>query len=77
MEKRKYLPDDFSMGYPAGEAIWYECLVCGSVVPSMPKNAAACKCRNIIVDADAGRVSVRDLSRMRAYELLDPNGLGP
>jgi hypothetical protein len=69
MDDRTYFPNDFSAGYPAGELIYYECTVCGISVPSMPRNAAACKCRNIIIDADAGRVAVKDVSRMRAYQV--------
>jgi hypothetical protein len=69
MDERTYLPNDFSAGYPAGQLIYYECTLCGTSVPSMPRNAAACKCRNIIVDADAGRVAVKDASRMRAYQV--------
>ncbi len=69
MDDRTYLPNDFSAGYPAGELIYYECALCATSVPSMPRNAAACKCRNIIVDADAGRVAVKDASKMRAYQV--------
>lgn len=58
-------------GYPAGNDIFYECGICGDSVPSKPRNAAACTCRNIIVDADSGRVSVKDKSKFRAYRETD------
>lgn len=54
-------------GYPAGSDIFYECKTCGDVIPSRPENAAACSCRNVIVDADAGRVSVKNKGKFRAY----------
>ncbi|NEX92892.1 hypothetical protein [Caulobacter sp. 17J65-9] len=54
-------------GYPAGPGVYYECGVCEDFVPSIPRNAAACACRNIVVDADAGRVSVKDHARFRAF----------
>jgi hypothetical protein len=68
MDTKKYIQLDASRGYPAGKNIYYECEICGESVPSEPKNAAACACRNIIVDADAGRVSIKELSKLKVYE---------
>lgn len=65
--KRSYFKQDYSSGYPAGEKIFYECTSCGDVIPSMPVHAMACKCRNVIVDSDAGRISVRDASAFRIF----------
>lgn len=67
MGDRNYLVVDVSTGYPAGETIRYECLVCGDSVPSMPQHAVACKCRNVIVDVEAGRVAIKDSSKFKAY----------
>lgn len=64
---RNYLNFDFSKGYPAGTGIRYECGVCGSTLPSIPEHSVACKCRNVIVDVDAGRVAVKDNSKLKAY----------
>ena len=66
---RKYISFNPSVGFPAGEKLRYECGICGDTVLSMPINAAACKCYNIIVDADAGRISVKDESKIKAYEI--------
>lgn len=63
---RNYLNVDFSKGYPVGADIRYECGVCGGTLPSMPEHSVACKCRNVIVDVDAGRVAVKDGSKFRA-----------
>lgn len=67
MIDRKYIVFDPSKGYPAGTSVRYECGICGDTVASMPENAAACKCRNLIVDSDAGRIAVKDSSKMKAY----------
>lgn len=66
---RKYIEFNASNGFPAGERIRYECGICGETLLSIPQHAAACKCRNIIVDVDAGRVAVKDSSKMKAYEV--------
>ena len=67
MTNKNYLDIDTANGYPAGEKIWYECLICGVTLPSIPPHSIACTCRNVIVDVDAGRVSVKDLSRFKAF----------
>lgn len=69
MENRKYIKFDATKGYPAGERIRYECGICGVTLASMPEYSVPCKCRNIIVDAEAGRVAVKDLAQFRAYEI--------
>lgn len=35
--KRCYLEFDPLKGYPVGKNIYYECGICGDVIPSMPK----------------------------------------
>lgn len=66
---KNYLPIDPVRGYPAGDSIIYECLSCGDTLQSIPSHAVACKCRNVIVDVDAGRVTVKDANKFRVYEL--------
>ena len=70
---KKYIEFDFSKGFPAGERIRYECGICGDSIASTPKYSATCKCRNIIVDADAGRVAVKDPAKLKAYEDEEPS----
>ncbi len=67
MTNKNYLAIDVAKGYPAGDKIRYECLLCGDSIPSKPAHAVACSCRNIIVDVDAGRVAVKDNNRFKAY----------
>lgn len=64
---RKYLFINPFGGYPTGPDIFNECGICGDSIPSQPENAVACSCRNIVVDADAGRVSVKDKGKFKVY----------
>lgn len=64
---KQYLTFDPTKGFPAGEEIRYECLLCGDTLLSIPLHAVACKCRNVIVDVDAGRITVKDTNSFRAY----------
>jgi hypothetical protein len=66
-EEKKYINFDLAKGYPAGDKIQYECVNCGDILLSIPMNSMACKCRNIIVDVDAGRVTVKDGNKFRTY----------
>ena len=69
-DERQYLVFDAAKGYPAGLRIRYECANCGSILESLPEYAVACECRNVIVDSDAGRVSVKNTTQFRVFELL-------
>ena len=66
----KYQKLNFRRGYPFSSNLFYECLECNELVHSAPKNSATCSCHNIIVDADAGRVTVRDNSKIKLLKLL-------
>lgn len=68
MKRRSYLNFDPVAGYPAGPDIFYECSKCGGVIPSEPKDGIGCSCRNIFIDVDAGRVSIRDDSMMKIFK---------
>ncbi len=45
---------------PAGRDIYYLCSLCGDRIESTPIHGAACECRNIIVDVDAGRIAINN-----------------
>jgi hypothetical protein len=51
LASRTYHQFDAAKGYPAAKNLYYECAVCGNVVPSMPGKKVSCKCRNVAVDA--------------------------
>ncbi len=69
LESRSYLRFEPGTGYPARKKLFYECGRCGDSLPSAPVRAMACTCRNIVVDADAGRISVKFPESVRLFEV--------
>lgn len=66
--KRIYMPFDPAMGYPASKSIYYECGLCGDYIPSKPDRSIRCNCRNIVIDVDAGRVSVKNEEQFKVFK---------
>jgi len=64
----KLLHFDPKKGYPVGSNLFYRCKSCGDVIPSQPTVSLGCKCRNIFIDIDYARISVK---RDRDIELLE------
>ena len=58
---------DPSKGYPVGSQLFYHCKTCDTIVPSQPPDSMGCKCRNVFIDVDYARVSIK---RDRDVELL-------
>ena len=54
------IPFDPEQGYPAGDALFYECLNCGTIIPSLPPDSTTCYCRNISIDVGYGRLSIKE-----------------
>ena len=50
---------DPTKGYPVGPGLFYRCILCGETVPSQPPDSMGCKCRNIFIDVDYARISVK------------------
>jgi hypothetical protein len=67
LEKRTYQELDAAKNYPVAENLYYECLVCGNVLPSMPRENASCMCRNILVNASLGRIEIRDHVKTKLF----------
>lgn len=65
--QRVYVPFDPSTGFPAENDLYFECLQCGDVIPTLPDDNVHCKCRNIMIDVDYGRVAVREQDRVRLF----------
>lgn len=63
---------DPKKGYPIGKNLSYRCKTCGIVVPSQPADSMGCKCRNIFIDVDYARVSVKRDSDIELLE-SDPH----
>jgi hypothetical protein len=68
-KNRQYLTFDPSKGYPTGKDLFYECLKCGDVIPSMPDDDIYCKCRNIMLDVGFSRMKIFDHSKVRLFRL--------
>ena len=67
----KYVEIDFdeSNGYPTGEGLYYECKICDSRVSTVNiKEAGFCDCRNLHVDIDYCRISVKAPGTVRLVE---------
>lgn len=56
---------DLQHGYPTGDNLFYECLACHTIVPSLPPDSTSCRCHNIKIDGDNGRLSIRNQVRTR------------
>jgi hypothetical protein len=65
---RTYLSLVPNQSIPTGPNLFLECLLCGEVVQlSMSKNAR-CTCQNIRLDAEAGRIAIRDWNKIKLFE---------
>ena len=54
-------------GYPKGKSLFYECLRCGNIIPSQPKDYIECACRNIAIDVGYGRIIVKDNKMIKLF----------
>jgi len=52
---------------PSGPNLFYECVLCGKEIPSLPADNIQCECRNISVDVDAGRLSIRHYDSVKLF----------
>lgn len=69
-QKKKYHLFDHQKGYPSAEGYYYECLICRDIIPSKSANSIHCSCRNIMLDADYGRLVIRDNKKIKFFEVL-------
>ena len=66
-ERWIYRAFDPTKQYPAEKNLFYDCLVCGNTIPSLPRRNVSCKCRNIQIDAGSGRIEIRDHAKVRLF----------
>ncbi|HXR03249.1 MAG TPA: hypothetical protein VN836_00900 [Verrucomicrobiae bacterium] len=64
---RIYQHFDPANGYPVGNDLYYECLTCGNVIPSTSKKNVRCACRNVAIDAAAGRLTVQSNEKIKLF----------
>jgi ribosomal protein S26 len=53
---------------PRGKGIFFRCLICGETLPSDTEHSLWCKCHNLSIDVDAGRLGIRDASKVVIVE---------
>lgn len=66
--KKEYIKTDFKNGYPSGKDVFYECEICYDIIPSAPSKITECKCKNIIIDPDFGRIIIREESKIKVFK---------
>lgn len=71
ISRRVYQAFDQAKQLPASKNLFYECCICGNVISSLSKKTVSCKCRNILVEGDSGRVEVRDPGKVKAFLLIE------
>jgi hypothetical protein len=59
---------------PRGEDLCYRCDLCNDVVSSATISNAACPCRNIRIDAEYNRLTVRDLAKFSVLRRAPETG---
>jgi hypothetical protein len=67
MKEKRYISFDPAEGYPTGTDLSYECLNCGESVSSLPSGNTGCRCGNIFIDVDYGRMAVEDDAKIRLF----------
>jgi hypothetical protein len=65
--RKEYLPFDPTQGYPAGDGLFYECLLCGTIVSSLPTDSVGCVCGKIFIDVDYGRCAIREPASVKLF----------
>lgn len=63
---------DESKGFPIGESLYYECELCGTRLSTVNiREAGFCECRNLHIDVDYCRVSIKTHGSVKLLELID------
>lgn len=65
---KKYLSFVPNGSLPFGSNVFLECLQCGEIVPLSLEKNTRCKCQNIRLDAEYGRVAIRDWSAIKLFQ---------
>ena len=56
---------------PKGKALFYRCLKCGGVIPSLPKDSVGCTCFNVFIDKDYLRLVIHDYEKFEVVKRKD------
>lgn len=67
---RQYIAADISQGYPAGIDMYYECMRCSDIIPSLPDNSTYCSCRNIAIYPEDYRMNIDEITLTRFFIII-------
>ena len=59
---------DPKQGFPVAPNLFYRCKLCDETIPSQPPDSMGCKCRNITIDIDYARISVKQEGEIELLE---------
>ena len=65
MPHESYVDFDPKQGWPCAADLFYECMRCHKVLPSMPNDNLWCDCYNLCIDVDAVRLGAEDESSIK------------
>jgi len=70
--KYKEIEFDETKGFPTGKGLYYECKLCGARRSTVNiKEAGFCECRNLHIDIDYSRISVKAPASVTLLEVYD------
>lgn len=55
---------------PIAEDLFYKCLICESMIPSMPDDNIRCQCRNVVIDVDMHRLYIGDYQKFAVLKRM-------
>jgi len=73
---RREIHFDPKRGWPSAEGLFYQCMRCGEVILSKPTTSVRCKCANIRIDVDAGRLAAEQEDAIKLF-VEEGTELGP
>jgi hypothetical protein len=56
---------------PKDDDIFYRCLNCGVVIPSLPDDNIGCQCGDVYIDLDTWRLFVFDLKKLEVIKKIE------
>ena len=65
--RRRYQTFDVKNVAPIGKSLFYECAICGNILHSLSKKNTNCACRNILIEANSGRIEIRDRTKVKLF----------
>ncbi len=63
---------DPKRSWPRKDGYYYECMICQDTISGMVPTYVRCRCRNLSIDPEAGRMGAREESKIRLFEKRSP-----